>query len=517
MATYTIYAGTNDGYIQSHAAASWLSARAGNDLGAVTGLNGTAGAQAIFDSKVSTTTYDAFQSFEEFDTSVIGDSATVLSVDLQIYAVFVFDGDPLHVVLAKAASWGPTLTTGDWIAGSSLSAITTLATLDLSVAVGSAYNTFTESGTNFRSAVNKTGMTGIRLYGSRQESTSAPTPTLLGEITYANTSRALGNYPRLIVETDEVPASFVASATGVSFELPGDCAAISEFSVTVRAQVDSPGETDSLTLDNITIAGGATPGSDSGTPSVGSFGDTVLGPFTRTSGGATWTAAQFAAATMDITLETTGDLNGKISKVTACCECDGGGDDVIIVPGDPDDPDSWDFIIGGGLDGEIFGAASTILEAIQIGNDGTGVIATYPTPGNGLCLGIHNPFGGPPAPIPPGTVVTAFYIHIRGWVDPSAFAGSGQWYMFNSIQGGADSPQESEPVSANVFFARINAPITIGDVVFGPFTRVAGGPTWTAAEMGDIIVNIQADNEIFNESCPDGAVITEVYITVDWA
>jgi len=115
--------------------------------------------------------YYVWQGFCAFDTSAVGGD-TVDSVAFAIYGqsdVSITD----FTLEARSHTWAP-LATGDFVAGSSLSSKTLLATFATSGFSTSAYNTFTESGTAFRSAINGAGYTEFLVASDRQRVGNTP-------------------------------------------------------------------------------------------------------------------------------------------------------------------------------------------------------------------------------------------------------------------------------------------------------------------------------------------------------
>lgn len=109
-----------------------------------------------------------------FDTSSIGGGSTVSSVVLDLF--LVIDNSTTDFTMnARDNAWGPTLTSGDYVAGASLSGSTLLASIFSSgIGATNAYKTLTSQAA-FLTATNiKTGSVQILLCSSRQEGNNTP-------------------------------------------------------------------------------------------------------------------------------------------------------------------------------------------------------------------------------------------------------------------------------------------------------------------------------------------------------
>lgn len=165
MTTYTIYGDTADGYIVSYAA-TYANARAGSG----TLEENTSGTLDVGQFVIGD--YYCYESFISFDTSSITDSETVSAATLSIYGFFDYSTTNF-TVNARTRDWGASLTTGDWVAGASVSANTLLATFASAGFSASGYNAFT-SEVAMLAAVNKTGTTRMMLSSSRHEGNNTP-------------------------------------------------------------------------------------------------------------------------------------------------------------------------------------------------------------------------------------------------------------------------------------------------------------------------------------------------------
>lgn len=208
MATLTVYADSADGQIYS-TDATYSTARTGAGLAASgVGTVLTVGQQ---------TGYYLYESFVSFDTSSIVDTATVTAADLSL----VVAGSGLNTNFtceARLKNWGAGVTTADWVAGGSLSALTRVATKTSAsgATTGTRYS-FTEDGTNFVNNVSLTGTTYLILVSDRLVAGNAPTNN---EYISWKSSETAGTTddPKLVVTYTAVVAVSVAgnqpAATG---------------------------------------------------------------------------------------------------------------------------------------------------------------------------------------------------------------------------------------------------------------------------------------------------------------
>lgn len=204
MATLTVYSDAADGYLRSNSG-TWSIARAGTGGALVDGTEIQIGG--------SSTAYYTREAFVSFDTSSIPDAAVISAVVLSLYGFedsSTFDTE----VRARNYSWGTTLEFADWVPGANLTTYTLLATYPTSAWSITGYNDFSENGSNFRSAVNKTGTTSIVLYCSTLESASAPS---IPEHVKAYASEAAGTTqdPKLVITYDATEYKTPADNAGI--------------------------------------------------------------------------------------------------------------------------------------------------------------------------------------------------------------------------------------------------------------------------------------------------------------
>lgn len=211
MSTLTVFGDTADGYVQSFGAV-YSTVRSGDSL-----LLDPGGAdQMAFGQRIDGGTYAVEEGFIAFDTSSLGASAIISAVALSLYGVS--DQSTTNFTAeARVDDWGATCTTGDFVAGGSLSTLTRVATFaSAGFAVG-AYNAFSEDGTNFQSNVNKTGTTRLVLCSANTVANITPTTR---EYLQCNSANAAGttNDPKLVITyTVSSPANLVlGAAAGVA-------------------------------------------------------------------------------------------------------------------------------------------------------------------------------------------------------------------------------------------------------------------------------------------------------------
>lgn len=164
----TVYSSTADGDILS-TSTTYSTARSGTGYSV-----DTAGSSAQIGQLLDGADYYCYEAFFDFDTSSIPDTDNVSAVALALDGNF--DNSTTDFTMqARTKDWGASLTSADWVAGASLGGLTLLATFATSGFSAFGYNTFTENGTNFQSAINKTGTTRIVVASDRLESNTAPT------------------------------------------------------------------------------------------------------------------------------------------------------------------------------------------------------------------------------------------------------------------------------------------------------------------------------------------------------
>lgn len=188
----TVFAETTDGYVSS-TDNTYSNAR--NDTGNSKTANTTADLR-IGQSRPKN--YLCEQGFLEFDTSAIDDGDTVSAIELALW--LTTDSSTTDFVTeARERDWGGSVTTADFVAGTSLAGLTLLASID-SNGIGSAgaYKAFTSEAA-FLTATNlKTGMVRMLLASSRQRGGNTPTGNEFCIWESANTT-GTSNDPKLTI------------------------------------------------------------------------------------------------------------------------------------------------------------------------------------------------------------------------------------------------------------------------------------------------------------------------------
>lgn len=212
MPTYTVFADTTDGYINSGDATipvpNYLNARAGTGTVALT-VDTTAITTWFINSfnaatKSSVANYTIREDFWAFDTSTIPGSDTVNSATLSLFGGGARSIGGTVVGEIYTYDWGTSLTTADYVPGASIGALTRLATFAMGVAGANwntaAYNVFTEDGTNFQGAINKGGST--RIMGTFDTVKGTTAPLVLNQISISSADEAgTTRDPKLVVVT----------------------------------------------------------------------------------------------------------------------------------------------------------------------------------------------------------------------------------------------------------------------------------------------------------------------------
>ena len=116
--------------------------------------------------------FQCWEGFCDFDTSALGSGASISAAVLSLY---VNTDNSLTDFTATAAlrAWGADLAIADFVAGASLSALTTVATLASSGVTSNAYNDFTDVA--LPANIDKTGNTRLLIYSSRHSGNNTPT------------------------------------------------------------------------------------------------------------------------------------------------------------------------------------------------------------------------------------------------------------------------------------------------------------------------------------------------------
>lgn len=171
MTTFTIYADATDGYLSS-SDASYSNARAGSGTLAAD----AAGNSLIVGQQLTGGLYYAWEAFLSFDTSLIGAGAVVSSATLRTTASSLNFGTAC-TINTRSRDWGAGLTTGDFVAGASLSGDTLVASVTSSSlnSTGIGFGSNHTSEVAMLSAINTTGSTRFILSSSRHQGNNTPT------------------------------------------------------------------------------------------------------------------------------------------------------------------------------------------------------------------------------------------------------------------------------------------------------------------------------------------------------
>lgn len=206
----TFYSGTSDGYLVS-VHATYATARS-------TFSGGTSVSDAdttMACGQMKPGDFQLYEMFVQFDTSAIDDSDAVSQAVLSLYGTVDLSTTDFTAE-ARLYDWGASLTVADWVAGASLSSLTRVATHASAGFATSAYNDFTEDGSNFRSAVNTTGATRLILVSDRLVAGTEPTGNELWLVSTADETGTTQD-PKLVVTHAAASVPFRRSLLGVGF------------------------------------------------------------------------------------------------------------------------------------------------------------------------------------------------------------------------------------------------------------------------------------------------------------
>jgi hypothetical protein len=197
VTTLTVFANSNDGWIQNSSSASYAAA-----LSSAASGGGTASSNGSFaiggTDFLNGVTYNIHQAFVEFDTSSITAPAVVSSTVLSTWSSFLnnnFDG---ATVQAYGGAWGGTVEAADYVQPGSLG--TLLASKALSGYATSAYTAMTESGSALSSYLNKTGATELVITTDKFQNGTAPSSGSSNELQFfTSENTGTSNDPKLVV------------------------------------------------------------------------------------------------------------------------------------------------------------------------------------------------------------------------------------------------------------------------------------------------------------------------------
>lgn len=192
----TFYANTDDGWMDS-SDASFATARAGSGSFYV----GDVSEDLAVGNTTSAGVFFLDQGYIRFDTSSIGDSDSIDAVELSLFQVnHDYNWAVGNHEARSGYTWsGSGVTSADWQDGTEYGALTLCATSAAgSMGSDSTYYAYTESGTNFRSAINKTGYTELVLCVSTFASGTAATDLGYGIFRRADNTGTTQD-PKLVV------------------------------------------------------------------------------------------------------------------------------------------------------------------------------------------------------------------------------------------------------------------------------------------------------------------------------
>lgn len=161
---------TNIGRLTSSSNVDYATARSG---GGTLAVDTTANTYHQVGQSFSTPTYQVYEVMVEWDTSAIGASDTVNSVAVSSWCFYDDSGTDFTLQLRANDFGAAPVTTGDYIAGASLSAKTLLAHLSTSGMASGAYVSWTDDA--FAANVTKAGTTRAVLCSDRTVSGTSPT------------------------------------------------------------------------------------------------------------------------------------------------------------------------------------------------------------------------------------------------------------------------------------------------------------------------------------------------------
>ena len=168
MATLTVFGDASDGGISSQSTV-YADAREGTGTAVLVAdstdvdlLNGVSGMNGIGQTDNSNVN-ECTEGFVAFDTSPLGGGASISAAVLSLWDSGSAPSTAFTVEV-RSRAWGPTLTTGDFVAGSALSGLTLLAHLASASRAAGAYNAFVDDAMAI--GVNQTGFTRMLLNGS---------------------------------------------------------------------------------------------------------------------------------------------------------------------------------------------------------------------------------------------------------------------------------------------------------------------------------------------------------------
>lgn len=167
--TVTTVFSSVDAYIESQNA-TYATARAGTGTSSVS--DGWENAY-VGQFRNGSSIYFCLEAFLGFDTSSIPDGDAISAAVLGLYGAFDFSTVDFTINV-YAHDFGGSFDTADWRDGTWTGSATLLGTFSTAGFSTAGYNSFSENGSNFRSAISKTGNTRLVLISSRQVANTAP-------------------------------------------------------------------------------------------------------------------------------------------------------------------------------------------------------------------------------------------------------------------------------------------------------------------------------------------------------
>jgi len=117
--------------------------------------------------------YYCWEVFLPFPTGSIPDGATITSVTFEVYGWYDHSATPFTLGV-YAVDYGATLETSDFVPGATVVTLTRLASISSESITFNGYDTWTNDGSNFLAAINKTGDTRLLIASSRHAGNNTP-------------------------------------------------------------------------------------------------------------------------------------------------------------------------------------------------------------------------------------------------------------------------------------------------------------------------------------------------------
>lgn len=202
MASTTIFSGAADAYIDCDDAggSDYAHVREGTLAFVEFQVVDASATQMRMGQKLSAGQYDVYETFLAFDLSSIA-GGTCTGATLSLYGA-VDNSVTDFTIEARERDWGATVTTDDWVPGSTMSGLTrlaTFATVGFSVA---GYNDFTQDGTNLvdriNAALSGSGVLSVLLCSAKTVAGTAPTGQEWVAV-FAADQAGTGNDPKLAI------------------------------------------------------------------------------------------------------------------------------------------------------------------------------------------------------------------------------------------------------------------------------------------------------------------------------